>query len=244
MGNPVVHFEIMSGDAEGAGKFYGELFGWHVEVVPEMNYGLVDTHAGDGINGGIGTPPDGSTFTTIYVETDDLQAKLDQAEKLGAKTAMPVTDMGMVTVAMFIDPQGNLIGLVKSGPDAQEQGGVSSGSNAPVTWFEILGTDGKALRDFYAKLFDWHISASAESSIDYGEVDTHGGRGIGGGIGASPMGKGAVTIYAQVEDLDKTLEHAETLGGKTVVQPMDVSTISFAQFADPQGNVFGIFKMR
>lgn len=243
MGNPVVHFDINSSDGEGAQKFYSELFGWHVENVPEMNYGLVDTHAGQGINGGIGEPPDGSTFTTVYVEADDLQAVLDKAEQLGGKTTMPVSDLGMVVLAMFSDPQGNMIGLVKSDPT--QQGGVSPGSNPPVTWFEIMGSDGNALRDFYSKLFGWAIAIAPDSAIDYGHLEPQGGKGIGGGIGTFPMGTGGgVTVYAEVKDLDATLKRAEELGGKTVVPPMDVSNISFAQFADPQGNVFGLFKNR
>lgn len=51
----------------------------------------------------------------FYVETEDLQAVLDKAESLGAKTVMPVTDVGgAVTIAMFNDPDGLLIGLVKA----------------------------------------------------------------------------------------------------------------------------------
>ena len=53
-----------------------------------------------------------------------------------------------------------------------------------------------------------------------------------------------VTVYAQVDDLDKYLERGETLGAKTVMKPMAMDTISYAQFADPQGSVFGLFSDR
>ena len=50
-----------------------------------------------------------------YVEVNDLQAYLDKAEKLGGKTIMPPTEIpDQVTLAMFTDPEGNVIGLVKS----------------------------------------------------------------------------------------------------------------------------------
>ena len=51
----------------------------------------------------------------IYVEVEDLQATLDKAESLGGKTTMPIMEIpGMVTLAHFSDPDGNVIGIVKS----------------------------------------------------------------------------------------------------------------------------------
>ena len=82
-----------------------------------MDYGIVDTHTeGTGINGGIAqTQPSEANRVTFYVEVDDLQAYLDKAESLGGKTIMPVTEIqGFVTLAMFTDPAGNAVGLVKS----------------------------------------------------------------------------------------------------------------------------------
>ncbi len=114
MPNPVVHFEIQSSDPEKSQTFFKELFEWHVEVVPGMGYGVVDTHAG-GINGGIGDTQDGQTHVTFYIEVDDLQAYLDKAETMGGKTVVPVTEIpGIVTMALFSDPAGAVVGLVKS----------------------------------------------------------------------------------------------------------------------------------
>lgn len=36
----------------------------------------------------------------------------------------------------------------------------------PVTWFEIVGKDGKALQDFYSNLFGWEINAN--NPMNYG----------------------------------------------------------------------------
>jgi hypothetical protein len=50
----------------------------------------------------------------VYVEVDDLQQALDKAESLGGKTVMPPMDIpDAVSLAMFTDPSGNVIGLVK-----------------------------------------------------------------------------------------------------------------------------------
>lgn len=245
MGNAVVHFEIIGKDGPTLQKFYAELFGWHIQNMPEMmNYGVVDTHAGERINGGVGESPDANTMVTFYAEADDLQAVLDKAVSLGGSIAMPVMEIpGIVTLAQFTDPQGNRIGIVKNDLAVEAQG-VSPGSNPAITWFEILGTDAKELQKFYSDLFDWKINVAPDATIEYGHLEAQDGKGIGGGIGASPTGKPAVTVYAEVDDLDKYLERAESLGAKTVMKPMAMDTISYAKFADPQGNVFGLFSDR
>jgi uncharacterized protein len=116
MGNPVVHFEIGVNDSAAANKFYADLFGWKIDSSNPMNYGIVDTDSqGEGIGGGISKPPDGSgPYTAFYVNVDDVQAKLDEAEKLGAKTIMPPMQVpDGPDIAMFADPDGNVIGLAK-----------------------------------------------------------------------------------------------------------------------------------
>ena len=115
MPNPVVHWEITAKNAPKLHKFYADLFDWHIDSNNPMEYGMVDTHAEGGINGGIPREEEGNKRITIYVEVDDLQAYLDKAEKLGGKTVMPPTEIpDMVTLAMFTDPEGNITGMVKS----------------------------------------------------------------------------------------------------------------------------------
>ena len=78
-----------------------------------MNYGLVDTKTEDGINGGIAQEQELATRVTVYVQVDDLQAYLDKAESLGGKTILPPTVIpDTVTLAMFTDPEGNIMGMV------------------------------------------------------------------------------------------------------------------------------------
>ena len=75
----------------------------------------------------------------------------------------------------------------------------------------------------------------------YGLVDA-GDQGIPGGIGSSPDRRGRTTVYAEVDDLRKYLERAESLGGRTTMQPTDVGgDTTIAVFEDPQGLPFGLF---
>ena len=71
MPNPVVHWEIATNNVDKSAEFYSKLFDWHVDSSNPMNYGMVDTHAQGGINGGIGDEG-GRTGVMFYVEVDDL----------------------------------------------------------------------------------------------------------------------------------------------------------------------------
>jgi predicted enzyme related to lactoylglutathione lyase len=121
MPNPIVHWEIEAKDPKKLQGFYRSLFEWHIDTNNPLDYGLVDTHAEGGINGGI-TAVEGNAAprTTIYVQVKDLAATLKKAQQLGAAVVMQPTEVpGMVTFAKFQDPDGNIIGLVKE--DAQQR---------------------------------------------------------------------------------------------------------------------------
>jgi len=116
MGQPVAFFEIISANAERARAFYTELFGWTAEADPEMGgYALVDTGAGEGaIGGGIGpSSAPGDTGVKIYMRVEDLEACLEQAEKLGGTVVVPPHDLpgDAGRTAIFTDPDGNKVGL-------------------------------------------------------------------------------------------------------------------------------------
>jgi uncharacterized protein len=111
--------------------------------------------------------------------------------------------------------------------------------NHPVVHFEISGKDGKKLQEFYSKLFDWKINT--DNSMGYGLVEADKPN-IGGGITGTMDGAPAsVTIYVQTSDLAASLKKAETLGGKTIMPPTTIpGMVSFAMFADPEGNAVGL----
>jgi predicted enzyme related to lactoylglutathione lyase len=112
MPNPIVHFEIIGKNGPALRNFYSDMFGWQIQVPPEMDYGLVE-NGGEGINGGIGGGED--TSVIFYIQVDDPQAYLDKIGAAGGKTVVPLTTIpGMVTFAHFADPQGNVVGLVSS----------------------------------------------------------------------------------------------------------------------------------
>lgn len=122
MGAPVTHFEIISRNGEQMKSFYSKLLGWEINSNNPMNYGLVQPQ-GRGIGGGVGSPgPDGMTHVTFYAEVPDPQATLDQVVAMGGAVVVPVTEIPeMVTFALFTDPDGNRVGIVKEQPPAPKK---------------------------------------------------------------------------------------------------------------------------
>ena len=111
MGSAVTHFEVVGKDLDKLQSFYSDLFGWKTQSIPEMGYAMVEKE-GEGIAGGIGKTQDGGPgHVTFYVTTDDAQATLDRAVELGGTVVMPVTVLPQVTIALFADPEGHVIGL-------------------------------------------------------------------------------------------------------------------------------------
>jgi len=116
-------------------------------------------------------------------------------------------------------------------------------SKPAVCHWEIMGKDGKKTREFYAKLFDWDIKLWG--NMDYGMVEGAGQGTIGGGVGGVQPGQKPITVfYVMVDDLQAYLDRAGKLGGKTLMPPTKISDEigSFAMFADPDGNMIGLFK--
>jgi len=111
----------------------------------------------------------------------------------------------------------------------------------PVVHFEICVKDAAKGQEFYSQLFDWEIKV--DEKMNYGVVTT-GEEGIGGGIFPAEEGKFPphITFYIQVDDLQKYLDRAIELGGKMILPPTPIPDIgSFAMFADPDGNVLGLW---
>ncbi len=99
-------------------RFYRSLFGWPVDVgEPVRGYQQhwFVPQQGGGIAGGVGAT-DGSSFVTIYVEVEDLDATCEQVRALGGTVVlepMSIPEIRDLRIARFRDPDGNLIGLTE-----------------------------------------------------------------------------------------------------------------------------------
>ena len=112
--NAMVHWEIQSKQPEALHRFYSEVFGWKIDANNSMNYGLVSSRGTGGIDGGIGGSPDTTASVLVYASVPSIPPVLERIEDRGGKTIMPRTDIGMVVMAIYTDPEGNKMGLIES----------------------------------------------------------------------------------------------------------------------------------
>jgi predicted enzyme related to lactoylglutathione lyase len=107
-----VHWEVQARDPAAQQRFFAEVFEWKIDANNPMNYGMVAAAGNGSIGGGIGGMSD-APRATFYVQVPNIDAALAKVESLGGQTVMPRQDMGMVIMAQFRDPEGNVIGLVE-----------------------------------------------------------------------------------------------------------------------------------
>lgn len=124
MGQPVVHFEVVGQDVDKLRSYYGDLFGWEFDTVEggPTEYSTVPrdgnvTADGVGIGGGVGAAPEGYPgHVTFYIEVPDVEASLAKAEELGGTRMMgPDKPIEGLEIGLFNDPEGHLVGVVKTG---------------------------------------------------------------------------------------------------------------------------------
>ena len=111
--------ELITDDVESAKKFYGGLFGWKVRDVdmgPLGTYTVFKRDGGNDAAGAMNRPPGvkGSTIWLTYIFTDDVDATVVKAKKLGAIIQMEGLDVPNVgRIAILVDPTGAVFGLFK-----------------------------------------------------------------------------------------------------------------------------------
>lgn len=117
----VVHFEVPADNMERAGKFYEEVFGWHILPMPEMKYAMAHSGPTDDqngmpkeagfINGGIMQRKD-IKGPVIVIDVKSVDEAVKKAESNGSKVVRPKVKVGdMGYVAYLTDSEGNTIGI-------------------------------------------------------------------------------------------------------------------------------------
>lgn len=123
MGQPVIHFEVIGKDLDTLKSFYSEIAGWSYDEPPGEVAEGVPPYAtvqreganAEGIGGGVGQGPEGyDGHVTFYIEVPSVGDSLDQVEKLGGTRVMgPESPVEGLTIGLFNDPEGHLVGLVE-----------------------------------------------------------------------------------------------------------------------------------
>jgi predicted enzyme related to lactoylglutathione lyase len=123
----VVHFEIPADDESRAREFYGSVFGWQVQEMPEMDYTIMMTTPVDqqtqlptepgAINGGLMKRSADTPAPVLTVDVESIDDSLKHIEAAGGSTVKPRTEIpGMGAFAYFKDSEGNVVGLWETAP--------------------------------------------------------------------------------------------------------------------------------
>jgi len=112
----------------------------------------------------------------------------------------------------------------------------------PVVHWELWSKDPAAVGEFYAKVFDWKVTAVPE--MDYRLVQTGGEGGIDGGIMKPQEGPwpGNMALYIDVDDLAVYRKKIVEAGGEIIVEEMQIPGIgAFSLCKDPDERIFGLW---
>jgi len=115
-------------------------------------------------------------------------------------------------------------------------------------WVEIKTRHIDETANFYQSLFGWKIvQEDTAEGFDVWIFDTGGEPRVEnlrrGGIWSRPAGEPlGVVVYIEVDDIATILEKVTELGGKVVGPKTPQGSSYRAYFADPSGNMFGLWE--
>jgi uncharacterized protein len=101
--------ELVTGDIETAMRFYGEVFGWTFEEIPDAG-GYHVIRNGERANGGI-SPQDGPSNWLPYFGHEEVNRALSEISGLGGQVLAGPIQMPQGAIGVCADPQGAVFAL-------------------------------------------------------------------------------------------------------------------------------------
>jgi uncharacterized protein len=112
MADPIIHIEFRSYDFARTSAFYAKLFDWQTQHNASSSYMKLDAADGGPSAGWARAEFSQAPGPLAYIAVDDLAGKLAEIEKAGGRiivAKMPFAGGG--EIALFADPDGNVVGL-------------------------------------------------------------------------------------------------------------------------------------
>jgi len=242
-------YELLTTDPAAAIDFYKNVIGWGTQeweggenpytmwTVDGAPVGGLMELPEEAVAGG--APP----HWIAYIGTPDVDATLERAKGLGAKTLWGPMDIPEVgRMAGIMDPQGAVFAVYTPVSESGE-GAEAPSSPGRFSWHELATDDWEAAWAFYSDLFGWEKT----DALDMGEGNMYqmygrGGPPLGGMFDRPPeMPVSAWMLYALVPDVAAAVEATKNAGGQVLNGPMEVPGGDLiAQCMDPQGAAFAV----
>ena len=116
----VSHFELPADDPSRCMRFYESVFGWTFQKWDgPMEYWLVKTGEGPGIDGGLGRRRQPGEPPTNVIDVPSLDATIQSVKKAGGTEVVPKMAIpGVGWVAYFMDTENSVFGVIQHDPAA------------------------------------------------------------------------------------------------------------------------------
>ena len=162
--------ELLTRDVGAAAEFYGKVFGWTFETYgPADDLKTYTVVLSDGVPiGGMvyASPKDdgkkkrGARWVGL-MSVPDVQAAASLVEKDGGKVLMPPRKLGeRGTVALFLDPEGGLFGVINSATGDPED---YLADDNQWLWIELRANDPAKMAEFYKGIGAYDVVSGATS---------------------------------------------------------------------------------
>jgi predicted enzyme related to lactoylglutathione lyase len=245
-------------DAEGAARFYAQLFGWKVDKIrpPGMSSSLFICKLRGRDVAAIGLPhrADASAAaawdTCIWVDSaQETAQKADQAGGRALTGSLASFDGGRM--AVLADPAGAVFSVWQPGT---HRGALVVNEPGAWSWSALNTRDLEGSKAFYAAIFGWQTDTFGTGD---GQVTLWRVPGYMGGEPEQPVARdvvaGMVPVPAQVaphwsvdfwvDSVDATADTALNLEGSVISAPASTPAGRTAVLADPQGAQFSVSKV-
>jgi predicted enzyme related to lactoylglutathione lyase len=240
-----VWHDLIIDDVAAARRFYGGLLGWSFEKsLHPLGGDYVLINAGGRYIGGIVYLKDGAGVEYSrwlpYLSVADVDAAVSYVESAGGTPVVAPVELGDVARAAAVtDPQGAVLGLVRS------RMGDPDDSQAPVAgqviWNELLTADAAKAAVFYQSLAGLQPDTIDRRGGQYTLLKANGRE--RGGIMNRPDDRITplwLTHFA-VSDVDMAARRAAELGGEVLLAPTpEFREGTLAVVTDPGGAVLAL----
>lgn len=250
-----VWYELVTPDIKKSSDFYGKVIGWAFQdrsAEAQMPYSVFSA-AGKQL-GGIMTltadmPANVPPHWMPYIYAPDIDAKTNEAQKLGATVIVPpkaVPNLGKFSILK--DPQGAVFALWQALEEMNMDETYVGPAVGEFSWHELMTTDYSPAFNFYSTLFGWQAGTPHEmTGLGTYQLFTRNGVPIGGmfnimpGMDAPPNW----TLYIRVQNLNETIKAVQANGGKLIHGPMEVpGGDMIANCIDSTGAVFALHQLK
>jgi predicted enzyme related to lactoylglutathione lyase len=128
MAGQIVHIEFRSADFGRSAAFYGKIFGWQAQELAASSHLKFQAPGGPGgtwVKSELAQAPG----PVAYIAVDSVAGKLAEIEKSGGRILVsPMPSAAGGELALFVDPDGNVVGLWSS-----DVKGAAAGSGSTST---------------------------------------------------------------------------------------------------------------